>query len=209
MQEITSNHNSNHTGRNQPTTVQELGNGTLEVWSLDTAEEFLCRLYTDLFQNHWHEIQYGLLVQGGVLEIAPVGPPSKVGYLDGYLTIEFESTAHMHLHLCVGWNKGQCCAPTSEAVSKLRLPSRVELYRKLNLRGEPTFWGLRSFNSREPDAEQTLHIYLPNPLLTDEMGYANPPDWSKLALWNYLRKTYLGIEESDAKDMLAKRFTHD
>src|SRR5690349_25045295 len=124
------------TGR-EPLTVEELGNGTLQIWQFDTAEEFLRRLFEDLFMNHWQEIQYGILVQGGVLEFQPPGPPTKVGYLDGYLTVEFGK--YGHLHLCLGWNSGYGCSPTAEAASRLRLPSRVELYRKLNGKGEPTF----------------------------------------------------------------------
>lgn len=190
-----------------PTLVEELGNGLLEIYNLPTDEAFLRELFRDLFLNHWQEIQYGILVQGGVLEFEPPCAPTKFGYLDGYLTVEFGKFGH--LHLCVGWNVGTGCVPSSEAVSLLRLPSRVELYRKLNNNQEPTYWGLRCFNSRQPHAEQTLHIYLPNPLLTKEMQLAAEPDWSRLALWDYLRATYLSLPEPDPKDRLAKRFTHD
>ncbi|MBI1267886.1 MAG: hypothetical protein GC193_10705 [Cryomorphaceae bacterium] len=188
-------------------TVEEPGNGILECWRLDTSEDFLRKLFEDIFVNNWHQIQYGILIQGGVLEFEPPCAPTKFGYLDGYLTVEFGEFGHMHL--CVGWNTGYCCSKTNEAIARLRLPSRVELYRKLNLHGEPTFWGLRTFNSREPEPEQTLHIYLPNPLLTEEMDYADPPEWSKLSLWDHLRKHYLGIEEPDPKDRMANRFSHD
>jgi len=190
-----------------PVTVEEPGNGTLEIWQLDRSEQSLQELFKDIFVNHWQEIQYGILVQGGVLEFEPPCAPTKFGYLDGYLTVEFGKFGH--LHLCVGWNKGYCCSPTSDAISRLRLPSRVELYRKLNTKGEPTFWALRAFNSREPNADQTLTIYLPNPLLTDDMNYADPPDWSKLALWNHIRQKYLGLVGEDPKDKLATKFTHD
>jgi hypothetical protein len=191
----------------QPEVVDELGMGKLEIWSLDTSESFLRKLFEDLFLNHWQDIQYGILVQGGVLEFTPPCAPTKFGYLDGYLTIEFGELGHSHL--CVGWSTGLGCYPTPAEVSQVRMPSRVELYRKLNDKDEPTFWGLRTFNSRKPDAEQTLHIYLPSPLLTRDMKFANPPDHSRLALWDYLRKTYLGIEEADPRDRLAKRFMHD
>jgi hypothetical protein len=196
----------------QSSIVDELGMGKLEIWQLSTSEDFLRTLFQDLFVNHWHEIQYGILVQGGVLEFEPPCAPTKFGYLDGYITVEFGKYGHMHL--CVGWNKGVGCCPTPPHAAELRLPSRVELYRKLNNQDQPTFWGLRAFNSRKPDAEQTLHIYLPNPLLTKEMQFAPIPDWNRLALWDYLRKTYLaktyqGIEQPDAKDRLATRFAHD
>lgn len=188
-------------------TVNEPGNGTLEIWQLDTAEESLKKLFTDIFTNWWKEIQYGLLIQGGVLEFEPPCAPTKLGFLDGYLTVEFGHYGHMHL--CVGLNKGYHCSPTAPEVAAIRKPSRVELYRKLSAKGEPTFWALRCFNSRLPEPEQTLTIYLPNPLLTHDLNYADPPDWQKLRLWNHIRCTYLGIDLPDPRDMLATKFTHD
>lgn len=189
-----------------PKIVEEPGNGTLEVWYLDTSEDSLWTLFKDLFENWWDKIQYGILIQGGVLEFKPPCKPNKLGKLDGYLTAEFGELGHMHL--CIGWNSGYKCSPTPTEVSEIRMPSRVELYRKLNNKGEPTFWSLRTFNSRKPDAEQTLTIYLPNPLLTDDMNYADPPDWTRLQLWDHLRKQYLGLDP-DPKDRTATRFSHD
>lgn len=189
-----------------PLIVDEPGNGKLEIWRLDTSEEFLWTLFKDIFENWWDQIQYGILIQGGVLEFEPPCKPTKLGRLDGYLTVEFGKFGHMHL--CIGWNTGYKCSPTPADVAALRLPSRVELYRKLNAKGEPTFWALRAFNSKTPEPEQTLTVYLPNPLLTPDMNYADPPDWSRLKLWDHLRKTYLGLDP-DPKDRLAARFSHD
>jgi hypothetical protein len=189
-----------------PITVEEPGHGRLEVWRLNTSEDFLWILFKDLFENWWHKIQFGILVQGGVLEFEPPCKPTKLGRLDGYLTVEFGKFGHMHL--CIGWNTGWKCSPTAPDVAQLRLPSRVEIYRKLNAKGEPTFWALRAFNSKTPEPDQTLTVYLPNPLLTEDMDYADPPDWSRLALWNHIRKQYLNLE-CDPKDRLAIRFTHD
>lgn len=189
-----------------PLTVEEPGNGTLEIWPLDTSEEFLWALFKDLFENWWDKIQYGILIQGGVLEFEPPCKPTKVGRLDGYLTVEFGKLGHMHL--CIGWNHGYHCTPTAPDVAEVRLPSRVELYRKLNSKGEPTFWALRTFNSRQPQPEQTLTVYLRNPLLTEDMDFAERPDWSRLALWDHLRKTCLGLDP-DPKDRTARHFSHD
>jgi hypothetical protein len=36
----------------EPHTIDELGNGTLEVWELGASEDFLNWLLTDLFENH-------------------------------------------------------------------------------------------------------------------------------------------------------------
>lgn len=196
----------NTTAELTPITVHEPGNGTLEIWRLDTSEDFLWTLFKDLFENHWDKIQFGILIQGGVLEFEPPCKPTKLGRMDGYLTAEFGAFGHMHL--CIGLNTGWKCSPTAPEVAQLRLPSSVELYRKLNLKGEPTFWALRAFNSKKPDPEQTLTVFLPNPLLTHDMNYADPPDWSRLELWNYLRKQYLGLDP-DPKDLQALRFSHD
>lgn len=185
-------------------TVHEAGTGTLEVWPLQTGEEFLWRLFSDLFENWWDKFQFGNLNQGGVLEFEPPSKPTKVGRYDGYLTVEFGHFGH--LHLCIGWNSGS--AATEPAVAETRLPSRVELYRRLGADGAPTFWALRCFNNRQPQPEQTLTIYLLNPLLTRDMNYADVPDWSRLQLWDYLRKTYLGLDP-DPKDRTATRFSHD
>ena len=121
---------------------------------------------------------------------------------DGYLTVEFGG---WHMHVCLGETTGKGCEPTPKEVSDHRRPARAELYRKLNKHGQPTFWGLRLFNGKN---EQLITVFLPNPLLTKKMAYAKKPDWSRLKLWDYLRKTYLGLEE-DPKDRLAARFAHD
>jgi hypothetical protein len=192
-----------------PRRVEEPGIGTLEIWALDISEEFLRRVFEDIFLKHWHEIEYGILLQGGVLEITPLCAPTKCGIWDGYLTLEFGDT--QHVHVCIGKTTGKGCTPTPPAVAAVRPPSRVEMFRKLNSHGQPTFWALRVLNS-EPVPVQTFIVYLPNPLLTGlsgEFAYANPPDWSKLELWDYLRETYLGIIEPDPLDRTARRFSHD
>jgi hypothetical protein len=182
--------------------VHESGMGTLEVFPLNTAEDFLFRLFKDLFENYWDKVQFGILIQGSVLEISPPAKPTKVALFDGYLTVEFD---RWHMHVCLGESTGRGCEPTPAAVTAHRRPSRAELYRKLNKAGKPTFWALRLFNGKN---EQLLTVFLPNPLLTDDMNYASTPDWSKLQIWDYLRKTYLNLNP-DPKDRTAARFTHD
>lgn len=201
-------------------TVHEPGMGKLEIFPLSIKEEFLRSMLSEIFSNYWDQIDFGILNQGGVYEITPQSAPTKIGFLDGYLTVHYPGA---HTHVCLGETKGLYCEPTSEEVSNHRRPSRAELYRKLNTFGQPTFWGLRIFNGH---GEQTLTIFLPNPFLTKEPQklngkaviidgkpvmedvYAKTPDFTKLALWNHLRKQYLGLE-SDPKDMTAKRFSHD
>lgn len=185
-----------------PEAVFEPGMGHLELFKLDTSEAFLVGFFKDLFENHWKEIQFGMLIQGCVLEISPPGKPDLCKAMDGYLTVVF---GEWHIHVCVGHNTGKGCEPTAPEVAEHRKPSSAQLYRKLNAHGEPTFWAFRLLNGK---GEQTLHIYLPNPLLTDDHHYAKSPDWAKLGLWDTLRKTYLGLE-ADPKDRTAKKFSHD
>lgn len=201
-------------------TVDEPGMGVLDIFSLPIEEKFLYDMLFDLFTNYWNEIEFGILNQGGVYEITPQCPPTKIGLLDGYLTVNYPGA---HTHVCLGETKGLYCEATPKEVSDHRRPSSAELYRKLNKHGQPTFWGLRILNGKR---EQTLNVFLPNPFLTKtpkmvngkqllidgkpvmEDDFAKTPDFTKLALWNHLRKSCLGLDP-DAKDMLGKRFSHD
>ena len=65
-----------------------------------------------------------------------------------------------------------------------------ELYRRVNADGAPDSWGLRLLNGHD---EQQLTVLLPNPFLSDHHEYLLAPDWSRLALWDHLRKEYLGL----------------
>ncbi len=187
----------------QPKLVHEPGMGTLEVFPLDTSEQFLFTLLKDLFENYWSEVQFGILIQGSVLELSAPQKPEKVALFDGYLTVEFGQWHHMHV--CLGKSVGTGCEPTPPDVTEHRRPARAELYRKLNKNGHPTFWAFRMFNTKD---EQLLTVFLPNPLLTKDMQYQKEPDWSRLTIWDYLRKTYLGLDP-DPKDRTAGKFSHD
>ena len=44
------------------TLVTEPGNGTLEVFTLPTDTEFLLTLITDIFENYWEQIHFGVLI---------------------------------------------------------------------------------------------------------------------------------------------------
>ncbi len=187
-----------------PQLVHDVADQTLEVYQLDTSEATLLKLLKDIFENHWSKVQFGLLIEGSVLEISLENAPKKVSLYDGYLTVDF---GKWHMHLCIGLNKGSgCYKPTSPELAAHRRTKRAELYRKLNRDGEPVFWAMRLINGAE---EQQLTVFLPSPLLTEEMNYQDPPDWSRLAVWDHLRKEYLGLSDPDPKDRLAKKFTHD
>ncbi|QDU59761.1 hypothetical protein Pan216_05930 [Planctomycetes bacterium Pan216] len=184
-----------------PITVNEPGTGTLEIFPLPTDEEFLKRLLEDLFANHWQEFYFGTMVQGSVFEIKAPGPPKKIGLLDGYLTVDF---GPWHFHLCIGTTKGMPGRPTELEVAKQRQTARAEFYRGITDDRCVGHWGFRMFNG---NGDNQLTIFLPNPFLSDEMKVLKTPDWSRLNLWDDLRKTYLGLEP-DPKDRTSTKLVH-
>lgn len=170
------------------TLVTEPGNGTLEVFSLPTDTGCLHSLLTDVFQNYWDQIYFGTAVPGAVWEVRAANAPKRINLLDGYLTVDF---GHWHFHLCIGENKGTPRDPTSAELAQHRRTARAELYRRLAEDGRPSSWGLRLFNGK---GEQQLTVFLPNPYLTVEQRVLQEPRWEHLAMWDHLRKTYLGLE---------------
>ena len=183
-------------------TVHEPGNGTLDLFPLDTSEPTLLALLKDLFQQRWADIRFGTLIQGAVFEIRAPSPPARVAMLDGYLTVDF---GHWHLHICIGEHKGSARNPVAPELARHRRTSRAELYRRLGPDGNPVSWGLRLFNGKD---EQQLTVFLPNPFLDDDDHNLSPPDWTRLALWDELRLRFLHLPPH-AKDRQATRFVHD
>ncbi len=181
--------------------IEEFGNGTLEIFPIEPTEAILHALLNDIFENYWHEIQFGTLIQGAVWEIKVPNAPTHISMLDGYLTVDL---GLWHFHLCIGEHKGSKKNRVDPELARIRRTSKAEFYRHINGSGFPQGWGFRMFNGSN---EQQLTIFLPNPFLTTEMKIARSPDWSKLALWNYLRKTYLGLEP-DPKDQTGDKFDH-
>ncbi len=182
-------------------TVNDPGMGTLDVFALDTSERALFRLLKDIFENHWEPIRFGTMVQGAVFEIRAPGAPTRISLHDGYLTVDFGA---WHFHLCIGAHQGSPKQPVDTALAAHRRTARAELYRGLDDRGAPTSWGLRLFNGKD---EQQLTVFLPNPFLTGDDEIIPTPDWSRLALWDHLRRAYLGLDP-DQKDRTAKGFSH-
>ena len=75
-------------------------------------------------------------------------------------------------------------------LARIRRTNRVELFRRLD-RWEQAFrWGLRLLNGA---GQQQISFSLPSPFLTDDEQAMSEPDWGRLALWNRLRRKYLGI----------------
>lgn len=184
-----------------PQTVVEPGMGVLEVFPLDTSEDTLFALLRDVFENYWQVILFGPLIQGAAWEIKAPGAPRKMVLNDGYLTVEFGS---WHFHICIGRHRGSSKNPVDPALAAHRRTGRAELYRQLQDDGTPNSWGLRLLNGQD---EQQLTVFLPNPFLSGESKPLPTPDWSRLAMWDHLRKTYLGLDP-DPKDRTGTGFSH-
>lgn len=182
-------------------TVVEPGMGTLEVFALDTSEETLFALLRDIFENYWSMIHFGPLIQGAAWEIRAPCAPQRISLYDGYITVDFGA---WHFHLCIGPTEGSRTHPTPPELATHRRTARAELYRQLQGDGSANSWGLRLFNGR---GEQQLTVFLPSPFLSDDMKPLPRPDWSRLAMWNALRKRYLDLDP-DPKDRSGTHFEH-
>ncbi|MDR3003775.1 MAG: hypothetical protein LBV14_06030 [Acidovorax sp.] len=179
----------------QPVETDEPSFGRVQSWALPTDEDSLWMLSKDVFQKYWSDIVFGSCIPGAVWEIRAPTAPTKVSVLDGYLTVDFGA---WHFHLCIGHFNG-----ASEEEAFQRRTGRAELYRALNKQGKPKSWGLRLFNNA---GQQQMTVFLPNPFLTPEQKIADAPDWSRLAMWDWLRETYLGLP-SDPFDRSGQGFS--
>lgn len=178
--------------------VNETGRET-EIWILPTEEDYLHTLLKDIFEHHWQSIVFGPIIEGGAFEFRCPCAPKSVTLFDGYLTVHFGGT---HFHLCIGENKGPPKNPTPEALKNRRRTSRAEIYRGFDKQGCALTWGLRLFNGHD---EQLITIFFPNPFLTDTDGLADEPDWTRLATWEAIGRTYLG-RDLDEADRTGKGF---
>jgi hypothetical protein len=186
-----------------PERIHEPDGTPLDIFHLPTDAASLEELLRDLFENHWRDITFGPLIQGAAFEIHAPGAPTRIGMLDGYLTVAFGVT---HFHICIGETKGSRLRPTPPEVARHRRTSRAELYRRLGKSCLPMSWGVQLFNGAN---EQQITILLPNPFLhpqTDKVLKA--PDWSRLALWDRLRARWFDLHDPDPADRTASRFSH-
>ncbi len=171
----------------------------LEVFDLPLGPTTAQDLMTEIFTDHWASVRFGPLIQGGVFELRATAPP-RLSMLDGYLTVD---TGGSHFHLCVGEHRGSPEHPVPADIARRRRCARVELQRQW-IEGAPRTWMLRLFNG---EGAQMITVLLPNPFLDDDMGILDPPDWSRLALWDHLRSTYRG-EGPDPADRSGDGFLH-
>lgn len=181
-------------------TVEEEGLGTVEIFPLPAEEALLKDLLTEVFRESWREIRFGILIQGAVFEIAAPGAPQRISMRNGYLRVDFGA---WHFQLCIGEHRGSPERPVSSGLAIHRRTARAEFYRVLG-EDAPTSWGLRLFNGA---GEQQLTVMLPHPFLAQDMSVLAAPDWSRLALWDRLRKRYLELD-ADPRDRSGRRFVH-
>jgi hypothetical protein len=184
--------------------MTDVDGSRIDVFPLPVEEAALEALLRDLFENHWHEMTFGPIIQGAAYELKAPSPPTHIGMFDGYLTVAFGAP---HFHICIGEHKGAPSNPASPALARHRRTSRAELYRRLDRSGAAVSWGLRLFNGA---GEQQITVLLPNPFLdpaTDKLR--KTPDWAQLGLWDSLRAHWLGLGEPDPIDRSGHRFHHD
>lgn len=149
----------------------------------------LVKLCVELFHDHWRQIVFGPCIEGAVFEFTLQRQPHKISMLDGYLTVHFDDDRPEHFHLCLGPTRGLANQPTPPELAAIRPCRQASFYRISQGKGcSAMSWGIRLENGR---GEQMTTFFLPIPWFSRE-GKRQPPDWSKLDLWNDLRARYLG-----------------
>lgn len=171
-------------------TVENLDGSKMEFEYMDSSPEKMEKLFKELYENQWNKLRFGPCVQGAVFELVLSEKP-KVSMLDGYLTV---NAGPWHFHLCVGKyeakvthmevNRGHL-----EEDARQRRIAKAAFVRTLDGACAPRSWSLRFWNGL---GEQMISVFLPNPYLNDKLERQKDPDWSKLDLWEELRKEYLG-----------------
>jgi (2Fe-2S) ferredoxin len=160
--------------------------GVIEYEEFDSSSDVLSSLLYTLFQQNWHQVGVGHIVQGSVLELEFNAPPKICVVYDGYLTVVTEA---WHLHLCIEANLGGPHCQTPLELRKQRQVSRAALYRRFNAEGNPRSWGIQFWNGAD---EKLMTIFLPNPLVEDEnLLPEGKPNLDKLALYQELRDIYV------------------
>ncbi|HEX5613808.1 MAG TPA: hypothetical protein VFZ83_01510 [Acidimicrobiia bacterium] len=186
-------------GSGAPIARHEPGMGDLEIFPLPVDEASLLNLLRIVFERHWSTIRFGTLVQGAVFEIRAPAPP-RIAMLDGYATIDLGDS---HVHVCIGDHRGTPDAPVTAALAQHRRCHRAELYRVLH-DGVAAAWGVRLYNGAD---EQQLTVILPHPFLDDDQHVLDAPEWDRLACWDELRATFLGLDP-DPRDRALTAFLH-
>lgn len=170
-------------------TIENLDGSKMEYEYMDTSGEKMEKLFRDLYENQWNKLRFGPCVQGAVFELVLTEKP-KVTMLDGYLTV---NAGPWHFHLCVGQYEAKMThmevnRDHIEEDARQKRVAKAAFVKTLDGSCTPRSWGLRFWNGLN---EQMISIFLPNPYLNEKLQRQKDPDWSKLELWENLRKEFL------------------
>jgi hypothetical protein len=166
------------------TPLPRLPAGNFDEWPVRLPPEETLRVLAELFGLHWRDIRFGILGGGAEWEMRAAHAPRLIPLSDGTITLHFGG---WHLHLRVGDRPG-LDRPEPERIHAL------VFFRLLDEERSPTDWGVAFVNGR---GEQQLAVLLPNPVRGEDDRPLPRPDWTRLALWNQLRRRYgAGDEEA-------------
>jgi hypothetical protein len=161
------------------TTVQE-EDGTTSVYDEVPVEgDRVERLLRELFSEHWSRLTVGPVIEGAAWEVRFTAAP-RLGTMDGYLTVD---TGSWHFHLCVG----ETGAGGRPARARVRRVGRAAFFRTEGGSCSPESYGLRLWNGR---GEQMVTIFFPSPFHDDAGHPLRPPDPTRTALWEDVRRRY-------------------
>ncbi len=180
-------------------TVNDEGRVTEDRWPAPLDQDWLRAFLTDIFENHWQGLSFGPIIEGAAYELRPPGKPERINLHDGYLTVFYGLSGHFHL--CIGRNEA-AVKQGGEALVARRRAGKAEFFRSLDSEGHPRIWGFRMENGA---GEPALCLFFPNPFITPDDRLADEPDWDRLATWDHVRSTYIGLEDG-APDRLSKGY---
>jgi hypothetical protein len=167
-----------------PTPLPRLPAADIEERRVKMRPEDTRMILAELFGLHWHAIRFGILGGGVEWEIRAAQPARLIPLNDGTVTLHFGGW-HMHLRVAD--------RPGLDRTDPERVHA-VVFFRLLDEERSPTEWGLAFVNGR---GEQQISVFLPNPLRGEDDRPLPRPDWTRLALWNQLRRRYgAGDEEA-------------
>ena len=126
--------------------------------------------------------------------------PARSRCSTGYLTVDFGT---WHFTCASGTHRGTTASPCPPELARHRQVKRAALFRSWGRSCLPASWGLRLWNGKD---EQMITVFFPNPYL-DVTGHhrLREPDWSRLHLWDLVRREFLGLEPDPGRSRERQR----